>query len=189
MSTVRPVGLFAAPVAIRGKRQHSRLTVYGRWLLNLTDGPELLAAEVQLIETKFKCLCLFVSAPEAGACEQPILDDALTFLISSLFLMTQADQLKVLSWSGKANGSLSQLSCVTERQLWTPYESMARLAGSDDAVKMTALIIDPIDWWQEPFAAKLRDKLSYLERRVMSAAEKSPCPTPKRKRSWLRPWG
>ena len=189
MSTVRPLGLFAAPVPIRGKRQHSRVTVYGRWLLNLTDGPELLAAEVQLIETKFKCLWVFVSAPEAGAWEQSILDDALTFLISSLFLMAQADQLKLVSWSGAAHASLSQLSCVTERQLWTPYESMARLAGSDDAVKLTALIIDPTDWWQEPFAAKLRVKLSYLERRATSAEEKSPCPTPKRKRSWLRPWG
>ena len=155
----------------------------------MVDGPELVAAEAQLIETKFKCLWLFVSEPEVGSWEQPALYEALTFLISSLFLTTEADQLKLVSWSATAFAALSQLSCVTERQLWTPYQSLARLVSANDAAKLTAAVIDPVGWWQQPFAAEFRNKLSYLERRAASALEKSPCPNPKRKRSWLRPWG
>ena len=155
----------------------------------MVDGPELVAAEAQVIETKFKCLWLFISEPEAGTFEQPALHSALTFLITSLFLMTKADEMKLVPWSGKASASLLQLPCVTERQLWTPYQSMARLSGGDDALRLTAMIIDPVDWWQQPFAAEFRNRLSYLERRVTSVSDTLPRPTPKRKRSWLRPWG
>lgn len=168
----------------------SQLTHVGRWVLCGAEDKVLAAAEAQMIATNFRTVWLYVGAHESGW-TSPSAQAQLSLLVSGLLLTTRADRLLLASWQlGKGQELLTCSPPLESKLIWTPLHSLCRLVGSDDAVKVQSLAIDPSSWWLSQQGAADRQQLSYLERRTASSETRpnSKKNTPRR-RSLFRPWG
>jgi len=200
LKILAPVGLYASPSTVRVARRAgaafkgmppSNATVpinYGRWLLAPVDSPILGAADAVLRTAHFKTLWLTLVLAPGVTWEQAPVRPAVTLFISALMMLSAADQVRIVTPGHEDAGQVfGSGEFYSKLQLWTPYQSLARLAGSPDALRLAVLLLDPNDWWQQDFAAADRKTLSYLERRIASATSPEVCKKPAR-RPWWRLW-
>ena len=155
----------------------------GRWLLCDGKGDAVRAAiEVQGARAGFSTLLALLSPVDGeGGWTAPQSREALSFLVSALAILTEADLIKLVPLSVACGRELTQLGFGTEQQVWTPLSSLARLASAEAGRSLPVVHIDAHAWWELETAGRDRQALAYLEKRIQLADElaKPPLPPPR----------
>lgn len=159
-----PVTLFSSLPFEKIRRQTPPATI-GRWILDDSEGRSIAGVEVQGYWRGFTGLHVVVSDCAATGGWHGEWLDALSFMLSGLLLMTNADYARLLPIGTVGASQLIASDLGTVSQVWTPLTGEARLVTPTAGRKVATVTFDPATWWQRPTAQRDRVALGYLEKR------------------------
>ena len=138
----------------------------GRWVLEIQDQGLAAAAEAQILRGAFDSLLLLTWPLSGGAATS---SEALSYLVSGLFLVTEPDRLRLALLGGQAVGFPAPGALVQTwgagqlNTLMTPCAG--RSPGTNGLAALTAIDLEAQAWWQSDPGAAGRRHLAYLEKR------------------------
>jgi hypothetical protein len=155
-----PLGAFAG-VPYESGRRRTPPTLVGRWLLEDEGGAPLAAVEAQGYWRGFRSLHVLISDCAAPGGWQGEWLEALSFMVSGLFILTEADVVRLLPTGSAGAEQLLASDFGVAMPVWTPFRAAAPIGGQ----WLTTVVCDSSGWWQRPIAQRDRAALTYIEKR------------------------
>jgi hypothetical protein len=148
-----------------GRNVKSAQQPVGKWLLKDDQGDAIAAAEVLVAETGYSCVSVNLLLADGNA-DCPRLAEALSYLISALFMITSSDVIHCYVSGGEIRdlvpvaGNIRHIHAV-RREMFVCDDDW-----SIPVRDMNFWEITPSEWWETESARRDKEDLRYLAKRI-----------------------